>query len=252
MRLFTGDECGLLKECIPEISRSNQAKEINGAKEASNLPPRYNSIAIRRDGVCRIDPNEVQSRRRGVADMVFLDETNSKQETSFAALRMNGSVEFWNGSVTSRKSFGRYDNIHTVSGDVFVASPSPYIRPLGLAAFPQAKRLCAGDTCGNISIISYFGDDVGGDGEGGGDVVERYNAYSSSKQKSNVISYTPGKYENNHLATAMAGDPINNRIAVGGRERAATVLDLATGKVVFKAKNLPPDPQTLLQHPIWP
>lgn len=40
-------------------------------------------------------------------------------------------------------------------------------------------------------------------------------------------------------------------MAVGGRERGVRVLDLESGKLLWKAKNLPPDPQTLLQQPQW-
>jgi len=38
---------------------------------------------------------------------------------------------------------------------------------------------------------------------------------------------------------------------VGGRERGMRVLDLESGKLLWKAKNLPPNPQTLLQQPMW-
>jgi ribosome biogenesis protein NSA1 len=45
---------------------------------------------------------------------------------------------------------------------------------------------------------------------------------------------------------------VYGRVAVGGRERETTMVDIESGTVVFKAKNLPPDPQTLLQQPVWP
>mmetsp|Transcript_7543 Transcript_7543/g.8698 ORF Transcript_7543/g.8698 Transcript_7543/m.8698 type:complete len:286 (+) Transcript_7543:1-858(+) len=48
---------------------------------------------------------------------------------------------------------------------------------------------------------------------------------------------------------AMSDD--GNKIIVGGRERAATMMDIETGETTWKAKNLPPNPQTLLQQPIW-
>ena len=261
MRLFTGDECGLVKECIPELSRL-ESKE----KDGPILPPRYNSTPIRREGVSRLDPNERQTRQRGVIDLSFLNDRDihggetASTEHSLAALRLDGSVEFWDGSAKSRKSFGSYGKLEPSIANVFDIdegkvsngnNSNPFIRPLGLGVFPQQKRLCAGDTCGNIVILSYPKDSSSCE-KNDDSIVQRYNAYKSAKQCGSTISYTPGKYVNNHIATAMACDAVHGRVAVGGRERETTLVDMATGKVVFKAKNLPPDPQTLLQQPIWP
>lgn len=256
MRLVTGDECGLLKECIPELSRSE-----SNDKDGPILPPRYNSTPIRREGVSRLDPHERQTRQRGVIDLAFLNDHDNGDDRStsysLAALRIDGSVEFWDGSAKNRKSFGSYEKIHSTIENVFqdkVANGSrsnPFIRPLGLGVFGKHARLCAGDTCGNLAILPYPSS-VESQDDIPGKVVQRYNAYSNAKQRSDTISYTPGKHVNNHTATAMACDGVHGRVAFGGRERETTLVDIVSGKVVFKAKNLPPDPQTLLQQPIWP
>jgi hypothetical protein len=77
---------------------------------------------------------------------------------------------------------------------------------------------------------------------------------SSSKNPSNSIgtlTYTKGQYANANLATCFTIDTSGTKFAVGGRERSVAVLDVENGNVIWKAKNLPPDPQTLLQQPMW-
>ena len=78
-------------------------------------------------------------------------------------------------------------------------------------------------------------------------IVARYNAFSGNK----TISYTKGSFANIDVATALAMDCNASRIAIGGRERETTLLDVDSGTVLWKAKNIKPDLQTLLQHPIW-
>lgn len=67
-----------------------------------------------------------------------------------------------------------------------------------------------------------------------------------------TLTYTKGKVVNTQFASAMAVNNANAIVAIGGRERDVNVLDLKTCQTLWKAKNLPPDPQTLLQQPIWP
>eukprot|EP00934_Nitzschia_sp_Nitz4_P003527 Nitzschia sp. Nitz4//scaffold246_size28974//15038//16567//NITZ4_008084-RA/size28974-processed-gene-0.11-mRNA-1//1//CDS//3329543918//3517//frame0 len=233
MRLFTGDECGLLKECIPEIAQrpgdESRALQPNGAMAHVSL-----------EGSSRVAPKEVQTRRRGVIDMQFIPY-EEEEATCFATLRMDGTVELWNGSAPSQK-FGKYTKVFQTPDIVQSVEPtSVRLRPLALGAFGKQSRLCAGDTCGNLTVLSLDN----------GQVVQRYNGYEKSKRGA-TITYTPGKNVNQQLATAMACDVDAGRVAIGGRERETTIMDLETGKLIFKAKNLPPDPQTLLQQPVWP
>jgi ribosome biogenesis protein NSA1 len=244
MRLFTGDECGLLKECIPELSTNNSQQD----DRSKPLPPNGAMTPVTREGVCRVDPKELQTRSRSVIDMAFTNSnSNGDGETdqvTFAALRLDGSIELWEGSTENNKSFGNYHKKITTL-NVFESSKESNGetkgRPLGLGTFQKHNRLCAGDMFGNVAVLK----------SDGGDIVQHYNAYTTSK-RGNTISYTPGKHVNNQLATSFCCDDIHGRVAVGGRERETTLLDLESGKVVFKAKNLPPDPQTLLQQPVWP
>lgn len=234
MRLITGDECGLLKECIPELS--HRVRDPNAA-----VTP-YNSMPdVTKDGVCRIDPHEKQARERGVIDMAWVDNEEEMhcQEYSFASLRRNGSIEIWKGQAEKRNQHGQYV-LQRTSKNIFhdVERPSP----LGLGVFQKQDRICAGDSLGNLVVLKN--NDVL-------DVVETYHAYKGSK-RGDTISYTPGKAVNTQLATAIAFDTIHGRVAMGGRERETCLVDIQTGDSVFKTKNLPPDPQTLLQQPVWP
>eukprot|EP00539_Tryblionella_compressa_P000819 CAMPEP_0178749400 /NCGR_PEP_ID=MMETSP0744-20121128/9388_1 /TAXON_ID=913974 /ORGANISM="Nitzschia punctata, Strain CCMP561" /LENGTH=519 /DNA_ID=CAMNT_0020402807 /DNA_START=15 /DNA_END=1574 /DNA_ORIENTATION=+ len=232
MRLITGDECGLLKECIPELSRKK--KDPNSPV----LP--FNSMPdVTKEGVCRVDPTEFQTRERGVIDMVWMQNSDDK-EYSFAALRKNGSIDIWNAEADDKKYFGRFSLERTTKNVFYDDSP----RPLGLGFFNQQNRICAGDMLGNLVVLDCKSTKSL-------DILQTYNAYTANKRE-DTISYTPGKMVNTQIATAIAFDSAHGRVAVGGRERETSLIDLGTGKLVFKSKNLPPDPQTLLQQPVWP
>jgi len=242
MRLVTGDECGLLKEIIPELGRKK--------KGPNDIITPYNAMPdVVTEGVSRIDPKESQKRSRGLVDMVWTDEGDGiisqdggSSSSSFSVLRKNGSVELWDATIDNKKSFGQHTLKCSTSNNIFGGDANP--RPLGLGYFHQQNRLCAGDMLGNIVILDVKNKNKC-------DVIQTYNAYTTNK-RSNTISYTPGKLDNSQLATAIAFDTAHARAAVGGREREVCLIDILTGKLIFKTKNLPPDPQTLLQQPVWP
>ena len=238
MRIITGDECGLLKETIPELSRPKQRDEnLHSTKVQPSTE----------DGVRRIDSNDPQRRSRGVVDMAFTSSA------SFAALRANGSVQLWEGTHASKEEFGTYQctavvqNVVDTSCDNDEESTQDTAqivqkrRPIALDAFTEKDRLCAADSLGNIVILKT--------NTSSPSVVATYSPFA--KQVNQSLSYTKGSYRNTNIATAMAVDSRSGRVAIGGRERETTLLDIETGDVVWIAKNLPPDPQTLLQHPIW-
>lgn len=239
MRLISGDECGLLKEVIPELGRKQ--KDPNAL-----IKPHSAMIDVARECVSRIDPKEFQKRDRGVIDMVWIhegdDSTNDETScSSFGVLRKNGSVDLWAANIEKKKAFGQYSLNHSTSDNIFGTKDRP--RPLGLGFFNQQNRLCAGDMLGNIVVLDCNKNKC--------EVIQTYNSYTSNKG-GNKISYTPGKVENLQLATALAFDTFRARAAVGGREREVCLTDISTGRLVFKTKNMPPDPQTLLQQPVWP
>jgi ribosome biogenesis protein NSA1 len=239
MRLITGDECGLLKEVMPELGRKKKNPK-------SVAQPRSAMIDVTREGISRVDPKESQKRDRGVVDMIWMHEGDDSTDdqassSSFGVLRKNGSVDLWSANIDKKSSFGQYSLSRSTPDNIFGTNDRP--RPLGLEFFSQQNRLCAGDMLGNIVVLDC--------NENKCDVVQTYNSYTANKGGS-TISYTPGKLQNIQLATALAFDTVRGRAAVGGREREVCLTDISTGKLVFKTKNKPPDPQTLLQQPVWP
>jgi ribosome biogenesis protein NSA1 len=246
MRLLTGDECGLLKEIIPEIGRKK--------KGPNDIVAPYNAMAdVIKEGVFRVDPKESQKRNRGVVDMVWIDEGDGSTESddgdgssssSFSVLRKNGSVDLWTANIDNKKTFGQHTLEYSTDNNIF-GGDGDNPRPLGLGFFHQHNKLCAGDMLGNIVILDLKNKNKKCN------VIQTYNAYTANKSNT-TISYTPGNLENSQLATCIAFDTANARAAVGGREREVCLVDILTGKQVFKTKNLSPDPQTLLQQPVWP
>lgn len=238
MRLISGDECGLLKEVVPELGRKK--KNPNAL-----VQPHSAMIDVSTTGMARVDPKEPQKRDRGIIDMVWMDEGDDSADTitsTFSVLRRNGSVDIWSSNLEKTNSYGQYSLVHSTPTNIFGTNDTP--RPLGLGFFGQQNRLVAADMLGNIVVLD-------GKKKNKCDIVETYNSYTTSKGSS-TISYTPGKQENVQLATTIGFDMTRGRVAVGGREREVCLTDIATGKLVFKTKNMPPDPQTLLQQPVWP
>lgn len=212
----------MIKETIPEVGRP--ARKDSGPTNVI-----AHQITVDK-GIQRIDGSK-QSRSRAVNAMTWM-ETSGK----FAALRADASIEVWEGTCVVRsKKFGTYNLIQTVE-NVFDSKSGG--RPL-LALGYSNERLCAADSLGNVAIVN----------PNKAAVVATYSAYSSSKQGA-TITYTKGQVVNTQLATAMATSTCG-QIAVGGRERETTIMDINNGAQIWKAKNLPPDAQTLLQQPVW-
>ena len=235
MRLITGDECGLLKEIIPEVGRPKRPDEFRGVTQQEAFP-------VTLDGVQRMAPAEVQSRARGVVDMCWLDGDDDDDDSKFAALRVSGEIQLWENLQWTDRTFGKYHCVETIR-DVFVddkTTDSQQLpnRPLALRYFSKQNRIAAVDSIGRLSIINPKSKNI-------------VATYSTINTSSTDLSYTKGQYTNKDLCTAMDADYIHNRVAVAGRERETQFMDIETGKAVWKAKNLPPHPQTLLQQPVW-
>lgn len=118
MRIITGDECGLLKEVIPELCRPSTTSSNNNI-HAGKARPSATSIQAaassygttnveggnnQQNGIQRIETgHNIQSRERGIISLSFLpppsnSSTEQSSEFNFAALRTNGIVETWNGT----------------------------------------------------------------------------------------------------------------------------------------------------------
>jgi ribosome biogenesis protein NSA1 len=264
MRIITGDECGLLKESILELSRP-----LDGSSVSTQM------------GIARLDdPSDgfVMDRSRGIADLAFCqlygnhnyDDHNDDDNNddiigehegtlSFCALRMDASIEKWEGFAPFQSkedricggTFKLSDSIVNIFEDKSVEA-SYTGRPISLCSSHQYQTytdskipnniMAACSSMGCISIVDSNQLSKG--------IVAQYDVYAAKSSKT-TISYTRGNIINRDIATAMAMSVDSQKLAVGGRERSTTMIDVQTGKQLWKAKNLPPNPQTQLQQPIW-
>jgi ribosome biogenesis protein NSA1 len=223
MRLLTGDECGLIKEIIPEIGRPEK-------KDSGPTNVIANQVTVDK-GIFRINPSTQQGRSRGVLAMTWMEKKGQ-----FANLLANSSIEIWEGTYKdSLKKSGTYTLTQTTNSIWDSKDNTPLVKALGYCK----GLLCASNANGKISVVDPKKSTI----------VSIYSAFSSSKQ-GNHITYTKGMNHNSHMASAMASSD-EGIIAIGGREREIVIIDISNGNQIWKAKNLPPDPQTLLQQPVW-
>jgi hypothetical protein len=242
IRIITGDECGLLKECILDPSSCS-----------STLPQRPDDDAVQ---VCNVD--DCLDRRRGLTSLAW---TLPARDEQFAALRLDGSVQLWQRGNDDDENDPALDTRHQTSrfaGYLPVTEINAFKEslpihestfPLGLFRLPsngnRSPRLLVGNAQGHISILQPMDEQP---------VVAQFGVYDNPKDQARLI-YRPDlktakSLQPSPLATCLALD--TNRVAVGGRDRDVVLCDVETGQLLWKAKNLPPDPQTLLQPMVWP
>jgi ribosome biogenesis protein NSA1 len=271
MRVLTGDECGLLKEFVPEIAHAKQQSSSSSDPKKDIVLPTHYDIMQKintQHGIQRVALDEPQSRTRGVISltMVHDDDDDDNDKFTFAALRHNGSVQLWQGTKQARgdsnnnnhqkNKFAHYQPLaQPISGNIFetIQAKSAILdqvpaTPLAMQC-TQSKtdpRLVACDTHGHVVILKVEEEE-----KKSLSILHQFSALTNTPDNI-TLTYTKGNVLNRQFASAMALHSNNNTVAIGGRERDVRLLDLETGKATWKAKNLPPDPQTLLQQPIWP
>lgn len=239
MRILTGDECGLLKESIPELSRKYEGTQ--GTQPSIDM------------GVSRLgdDSGRLQmSRKRGVLALSFCQSHSTNDihgdgSLSFCAFRADGSLEKWEGfspfkSKEDRICSGTY-KLSKMLGDVFVDKDTRHQtytgKPIKMCT-AYNNQFIPSDTisrniiacCSSMGHISVVNSDAIEKG-----VVARYNAYGNCKRNNpDAIGYTKGAFQNRDIATSMAMSIDSKCVVVGGRERAATIIDLETGERIWK------------------
>jgi ribosome biogenesis protein NSA1 len=254
MRFITGDECGLIKECIPELAAKKD--QPSTAKVVVNVVSPDATAPKDEEGIRLINTQARQSRRRGVVAMTWTQPDDDEQ---FACLRIDGTVELWQRSHSEEQSFGGYllvtelkkvfDDPKAV-GSAGDAPIHPSTHPLGLESFSTGEgndqvQLCACNAAGVVVILNPTRQES---------VVQRFCVYKQPVP--NKGTGTDGALKQDEqpvaLATTFALDVAGNRVAVGGPDRETVLFDIETAKQVWKTKNLAPDPQTLLQPQVWP
>jgi hypothetical protein len=202
-------------------------------------------------------------KKIGLCQTVLRDVTTTNQRRSEEENENDASSSFVDGNNTSS----------TNNSDTTITGWSAHqpIRPIAMVSSRKHDTtnnssnsnnpiLACADSMGNISLLNSNNLQKG--------IVSTYNAYDLSTNQiiqaqgskdnrksptSNnaVLTYTKGRYANTSICTALELCHGGTQLAVGGRERGVRVLDLESGKLIWKAKNLPSDPQTLLQQPQW-
>ena len=235
MRIITGDECGLVKEVIPELSHSD-VKEVQNHVDG---------------GISRLDCGDSSGnmcRGRGAIDFAFCnpsdnENNNDAGEFSFCTLRMDGSLERWSGCTPSKSSqdgicTGNYTIAKTID-NVFQDHASESTK-----ALPERPiRLCSSQkhqyspntstlmvTCSSMGSLSII------------DVNEmivkvKYSIYSKGDNSDPILSYTKGNHINRDIVTSMDIDSTGRRVAAGGRERSAVLIDTETGNQLWKVSD---------------
>ncbi|GKY95211.1 hypothetical protein MPSEU_000484100 [Mayamaea pseudoterrestris] len=206
MRVLTGDECGILKETLPNLKK----------EKIVCLP-------------------STASRRKGVVSLAW---TNKDQDVStdqqFASLHLDATVTLWERSNESTRSFSKYHSLREICNVFKDCTVSETNRPLGLAAIGD-DRLLACNTFGQATIVKPLAPEP---------IVQRFETVSIPQ-----IGTVESKHE---LLSCMAVHTESNKLALGGKDRETIIIDTASTKQIFKCKNLPSDPQTLLAPLVWP
>ena len=240
MRIITGDECGLLKETIPEIAdpKENEQK----AKITTHL------------GIYRLEHDGVNKmcRSRGMVDMTFCQriginvaETDSSDDSfALCTLRANGCLEYRIGnapqqSKEDRVSCGQYSLENTIDNAFYVKGEEIDLsiigRPVAISSAQKYQSFTKNTNRGNIiaccsssGLVSVV--DINKFSQG---IQAKYSAFAKRNggEKLNAIK---GNFTNRDIATTMSMDHDAKRVVVGGRERSAIMLDLETGTHIWK------------------
>jgi hypothetical protein len=247
MRIITGDECGWIKEVIPEVSRPLEDSKKSVATD---------------EGISRLEANGVvPSRSNGIVSLSFVpsnpnDSTETTEnedirtEFSMAALRRNGTVETWDCQMNHQtaepttqrpKQPGTYRQRGSVA-NVFASfqkeetKQNTNVVPISMISSmkkqdtdgttqanhnPNNPILACVDGMGRLSLVHAWKKEI----------VATYEPFSSRN-----IGFTKGDMVNTQVCTAMAMDHAGERVALGGRERPCTLLDMETGKAIWKVR----------------
>jgi hypothetical protein len=208
MRILTGDECGILKECLPE----HKKEQIS---------------CLRNEG----------SRRKGVVGLDWAADQqhdDSAVDRQFASLQLDSTVTLWERSDDSKRSFAKYHSVRDIRNVFTDSSISDTNRPLGLAAI-VGDRFIACNTFGQASILKPLAPEP---------IIQRFSTIA--------IPDSSGPENKHPLLSCMAVHAPNQKLALGGQDRETVVFDIESTKQLFKCKNLPPHPQTLLTPLVWP
>jgi WD40 repeat protein len=130
MRLITGDECGLLKETLPEQGEAT--------------------------GVHKLNTDQLMARKHGIVDLCWVEHD---QDKSFAALSINNVCSIWERTFDEdddeSNTFGKYRKRNEISNifDHQTSSLHPSNEPIGLHKM-KGDFMCAINAAGKVTVLN--------------------------------------------------------------------------------------------------
>lgn len=248
MRIISGDECGLLKEVVPEYTRP-----LDIENNDNNSPDfQIAESGIRHINLSMSGGGAVQTRAKGVHSMTFTSpidgDSNISDGFSFSTLHIDGSVEVWNASVSQdnlpngsgkkRQKEYTYTKVKTVQ-NVFmeqnqsqksVADDAKYRfqKPVAIRSLSSDRLTCCSSS-GQITILKNSTENI--------EIVSQYdtiknpnvNGGSCNKRK------IDDRKKNDRAVVVSAFDQsYSGRAAYGGRDRETVLIDIESGKQIWK------------------
>jgi ribosome biogenesis protein NSA1 len=274
MVYITGDECGLIKEF-------NAASLKSRRKHPES--PRYGIVApseafassknIGGSAVSCLNASDGMSRQHGIVQLTSLcsrDDHSEKQE--FAALRANGSIQLWRlrvhevlvDSVAVHSKTNDYRKCVTIP-NVFqtaIKNDNNARRPFCMGLVSQSSearngrdsRLAVCDSAGTVVVVdpSTYSEPRNEDASDHRGIFTCCSLSSPQHQQVDRSSSAPSQQKS--IVSTFCTHSTNHWCAIGGKDRDTVVYDInhSSAGPFWKAKNLPPHPQTLLLPQIWP
>jgi ribosome biogenesis protein NSA1 len=271
MIYITGDECGLIKEYNTAASRSHQknseSSQYGIVAHPSNQDAASLSTAKRSAAVQCLNPSDGMSRQKGIVRITSLCSTHS-EEVEFASLRMNGTIQLWkhlapdeDSDVSAAKN-REYHNFATIPNAFKEAcrNDSSVRHPFSMGLLSKScdahngteSKLAVCNTAGTVVIVDpkLYQDPV----DNGSSDRALFTCFSMLGPQHQQVDSSGSNSARNCVVSAFCTHSTNHWIAMGGKERDIVVYgaDNPSSGPIWKAKNLPPHPQTLLQPQIWP
>ena len=221
-------------------------------KDTDNIPLDTSKAQICRMGLD--DTSEAttyeQSRRYALHSVVPLSNQDDEELCwQFATLRSGngGIVEVYETSGLNPKNVGSFHKVATIN-NLFPSNCLNISRPIGIFCCKKGdnEMLFATDSYGNLTGISI---DFESDEDGGPlKILHQQNVLSSAKNKDIYENKESLKGMQLSAFTATRDGAL---LAFGGQDRETFIWDVEKQTSSWRGRNLPPDPQTLLQQPVW-
>eukprot|EP00588_Corethron_pennatum_P010565 CAMPEP_0194273144 /NCGR_PEP_ID=MMETSP0169-20130528/6549_1 /TAXON_ID=218684 /ORGANISM="Corethron pennatum, Strain L29A3" /LENGTH=391 /DNA_ID=CAMNT_0039016007 /DNA_START=27 /DNA_END=1199 /DNA_ORIENTATION=- len=258
LRLVTGDELGLIKEILvpleaAEVSRPaalDDSEDDEGFADDDGLdmyraapdpaydpyapapPPPPPSVAV-------VDaPPEGPVRSAG-CDVAVIRRTGGGVRLLLG--RADGSAEVWAGEEASPGAPAVYRKVAAHAPPAGAFQDRRYLGGALVGEECAAAVLC--DSAGHVHRFEIEGMALVATGSA---PALKGGPADSDPRLSNVTSAAGAA-----AATCACCTADGSFVALAGRGRETVLYDVLNKKIAWKAKNLPPDPVTQLQRPVW-